>query len=161
LCGLTMAAQARPAAFTVTSSADSGPGTLRQALADAPSGATITFATPMTITLASPLVIQRGLVVRGELDGDRAPDVRISGNDAVQTPHDDTTATVALESLVLARAVSMIAGAGVYTTFGQLSISRCALSQNRDIGIGGGAVLAFAAAIAMLDSHVAHNSSES
>jgi hypothetical protein len=56
--GVQPAAQTR----TVTSSADSGPGTLRQALLDAASGDTITFAPasfppaiPATITLAGPL----------------------------------------------------------------------------------------------------------
>ena len=64
---------AAPAAtITVTSTADSGPGTLRQALLDAPSGDTITFdpavfppGSPVTITLTSrlPHITQGNLTI--------------------------------------------------------------------------------------------------
>ncbi|AJQ97230.1 hypothetical protein [Gynuella sunshinyii] len=58
-------------AITVTSNADSGPGTLRQALTDLcasdPAGDlnTITFNGPMTITLDSPLIIGKGMAIDG------------------------------------------------------------------------------------------------
>ncbi|WP_233998345.1 choice-of-anchor U domain-containing protein [Pseudoalteromonas sp. T1lg48] len=57
--------------ITVTSNADSGPGTLRQALADlcaTEPGAdfnTITFSGAMTIALKSPLVITKGMKIDG------------------------------------------------------------------------------------------------
>ncbi|MGD2179401.1 MAG: hypothetical protein PVG71_16470, partial [Anaerolineae bacterium] len=54
--------QSAAATITVTSAADSGPGTLRQALLDAANGDTITFdqnvfppASPVTISLTSDL----------------------------------------------------------------------------------------------------------
>jgi len=68
--------------ITVTSNADSGPGTLRQAIADlcaSVPGAdlnTITFNGPMTIMLQSPLVISKGMKIDGNkevvLDGQNA-----------------------------------------------------------------------------------------
>ncbi|WP_196160311.1 hypothetical protein [Reinekea sp. G2M2-21] len=68
--------------ITVTSNADSGPGTLRQALADLcasdPAGDlnTITFSEPMTIALESPLLITKGLTIDGTrevvIDGQNA-----------------------------------------------------------------------------------------
>ena len=57
--------------ITVTSNADSGPGTLRQALEDlcaSEPGAdfnTITFSEPMTIALESPLLISKGMKIDG------------------------------------------------------------------------------------------------
>ncbi|MDO9041283.1 MAG: hypothetical protein Q7U64_02925, partial [Desulfocapsaceae bacterium] len=64
--------QAQAATLTVTSSADSGAGTLRQAILDAVADDTITFdsttfppATPTTITLASQLTINKNLTING------------------------------------------------------------------------------------------------
>ncbi len=70
-------------AITVTSNADSGPGTLRQALADLcasdPGGElnTITFSGAMTIALESPLLITKGV----KIDGNR--EVVIDGQNAI------------------------------------------------------------------------------
>ncbi|MEJ2042605.1 MAG: hypothetical protein P8X74_06085 [Reinekea sp.] len=70
-------------AITVTSNADSGPGTLRQALADLcasdPGGDlnTITFSGAMTIALESPLLITKGV----KIDGNR--EVVIDGQNAI------------------------------------------------------------------------------
>ncbi|MGH9966445.1 MAG: hypothetical protein ACREBG_01230 [Pyrinomonadaceae bacterium] len=58
----------RAATLTVTSTADSGPGTLRQAILDAVSGDTITFSLPAnsTITLTSgQLLINKNLTING------------------------------------------------------------------------------------------------
>ncbi|WP_105255733.1 thrombospondin type 3 repeat-containing protein [Pseudoalteromonas sp. T1lg75] len=58
-------------AITVTSNADSGAGSLRQAMADVcPTGQistvpVITFAEPMTITLSSPLIATKGMLIDG------------------------------------------------------------------------------------------------
>jgi len=70
-------------AITVISNADSGPGTLRQALADIcasdPGGDlnTITFSGAMTIALESPLLITKGV----KIDGNR--EVVIDGQNAI------------------------------------------------------------------------------
>lgn len=67
---LSLALTAKPAqaaTITVTTTADSGPGSLRQAINDAVSGDTITFAlpNPSTITLNSELVIAKNLTIQG------------------------------------------------------------------------------------------------
>src|SRR5690349_20387724 len=60
---------ARAASLTVTNTNDSGPGSLRQAIADAQSGDTITFASGLhgqTISLTSgQLAISRDLTING------------------------------------------------------------------------------------------------
>lgn len=60
-CGTT-----EPPSTFVTSTADSGPGTLRAVLESTPAGETVRFNTPGTVTLASPLVITRNVTVLAE-----------------------------------------------------------------------------------------------
>jgi len=66
-------------AITVTSNADSGAGSLRQALADICDGGTIDFAADTAVTLTSPLVVNRSVTVTGQVHT-----VSISGNDSVR-----------------------------------------------------------------------------
>lgn len=69
-------------AITVTSNADSGPGTLREAMANLCANEqfsdlnVIDFAGAMTITLESPLLVTKGMMIDG------ARQVTIDGNDA-------------------------------------------------------------------------------
>lgn len=63
---LVDAGSARAGSVTVTTLNDSGPGSLRQAVADAKAGDTITFGVQGTITLASgALTIDKDLAVEG------------------------------------------------------------------------------------------------
>jgi len=75
---------AEAATITVTTTADSGPGSLRQAIADAAWGDTITFAlpNPSTITLNYELVIAKHLTIQGP----GAAALTISGPTAVSAP---------------------------------------------------------------------------
>ncbi len=65
---LVLASPASAATVNVTSLADSGPGTLRAAIAAAPAGDTTTIVLPTgTITLASKLTIaNRSLTITGQ-----------------------------------------------------------------------------------------------
>ncbi|MGC9356938.1 MAG: choice-of-anchor Q domain-containing protein [Anaerolineae bacterium] len=88
--------------ITVTSTLDSGPGTLRQAIIDGTPGDWITFAPALdgqTITLASPLVISAALTIDGSSLG---TPVTVSGNDAVRVFHIYTDTHVTLDSLTIA-----------------------------------------------------------
>jgi Right handed beta helix region/FG-GAP-like repeat len=60
-----MAMQAHAATITVTNTNDSGPGSLRQALANANNGDKINFAVTGTITVASELVIGKNVTIAG------------------------------------------------------------------------------------------------
>lgn len=73
---------AQAATVSVTSTADSGSGSLRQAIADAAPGDTITFAlpNPSTITLTSELVIAKDLTIVGP----GAAALTISGNNTTR-----------------------------------------------------------------------------
>jgi uncharacterized repeat protein (TIGR01451 family) len=93
----TLAIPALADTLTVNSSSDSGPGSLRQALADANDGDTIRFDDDYSITLASPLVVDKDVTIDG---GDHS--IVISGNDAVRVFHVFTDTTVALDSLTIA-----------------------------------------------------------
>ena len=64
LCAMAM--QARAATITVTNTNDSGPGSLRQALADANDGDTISFGVTGTIGVTSGgLLINKGVTIAG------------------------------------------------------------------------------------------------
>ena len=80
-------------ATQVTHTGDSGAGSLRQVIADAAAGDTVTFAPDLagnTITLTSSEIyagapaiqIDKSLTIDGDLDDDGAPDITVSGNGA-------------------------------------------------------------------------------
>jgi hypothetical protein len=89
------------ATITVTSNANSGAGTLRQAITDAISGDTITFNAGMTIALSSgELSIGKNLTIDGDVDNNGTADVTIDANYTSRVLS-ITSGAVALEGLVL------------------------------------------------------------
>ena len=66
ILGLFPVCQLRAA--EVTSLNDEGAGSLRQLVADAVAGATITFSQAGTITLASPITIDKDFVIVGQIN---------------------------------------------------------------------------------------------
>ncbi len=93
--------------------ADSGPGTLRSALANADNGAVITFAPNLsgaTITLSNTLTINANLTI----DASALPGgLQINGNGSVQIFNVAST-TVFLDSLTITNAYSTNSGGGIY-----------------------------------------------
>jgi hypothetical protein len=113
-----------PSSFVVTSSADSGPESLRAAIlfANAHPGTTITFADNLgnhTITLASelPLILGNHTVI----DGSGAPHLTISGNDQFRVFFvGDTAHTVSatIENLTISHALAKGGDGGSGGTLG-------------------------------------------
>jgi hypothetical protein len=95
-------AQDYSALVKVINNNDSGPGSLRQAVADVLSGATITFDPTLagqTITLSSTIAANKGLTIDGS---GLSPRVEISGNNTVRIFYlGDFGENVTLQSLVL------------------------------------------------------------
>lgn len=132
--------RARPSATVVTSLADAGPGTLRQAIADAGAGDAVTFAVTGTIQLATPLVITRALAISGPDYAPQAqPMVRLSCQGRTRVLDLAVGATVELANLALVdgNGGSDDAVAGGITNRGSLQISRCQLVGNVGHKAGG------------------------
>lgn len=135
-------ALARAANFTVTTTADSGPGSLRQVLLDVNAAAgsdAITFSNVGgTITLATPLPALSGDTT---ITGPGAAQLTISGNDQVQILSVAAGATVQISGLKLANgfAANYANGAAI-ANLGTLTLSGCVLTNNRTLGGFGGAI---------------------
>ncbi|MBW4680058.1 MAG: DUF4347 domain-containing protein [Microcoleus vaginatus WJT46-NPBG5] len=128
------------ATITVTNNADSGAGSLREAIATAQAGDTIVFDPSLasqTITLSSQLNINKNLII----DGASAAGVTISGNNAtrvfeLQTAPDNTAINVTMRNLIIANGkVSGIdeagAGAGIKTASSTiLTVENCQVNNN-------------------------------
>jgi predicted outer membrane repeat protein len=128
------------AANIVTTLADDGPGSLRQAISNAPPDDVITFATNGTIILTSgELMITRNLSIVG-VD---ASGIAISGNGASRVFHVSTNATCSISGLTIRdgraadglRSSSGGAGGGIYNE-GTLMLSDCLITDNKT-GPGG------------------------
>ena len=140
---LLLAPALRADTLTVTSNADSGAGTLRQAVLDAAaSGDTIVFAASLsgaTIVLGSEIALAKSLAI----DASSLPaGVTISGNNASRI-FSVAGSQVALQSLTLTGGNGAAAnfnhdGGAILNNGGTLMLTRCTLSGNS--ASGGGAI---------------------
>jgi len=121
------------ATLTVSSLNDAGPGSLRQAIADAAANDTITFGVTGTITLVSgALIIDKDLSIAGP----GAAALAVSGNRTSRV-FDVPRGTVLISNLTI-RDGFADDGAGMRTA-GTLTVSRCTLTNNNtsvDAGAG-------------------------
>ncbi len=123
---------------TVTTAAGSGPGSLRQVIADAAPGDTITFGPGLagaTIALSSPLAIGADLTIDGSALS--AP-ITLSGADAVQVLTVAAGAGVTLDGLTIADGYTPGDGGAIHSA-GSLTLVSCTLAGNR-AGDHGGAI---------------------
>jgi CSLREA domain-containing protein len=126
------------ATLTVTNTNDSGPGSLRQAIADAGLGDVITFGPSLsgqTITLASTLVIDRDLTI----DASSLPArISISGNNSVPVFEIASERTASLYSLIIANGntTEWQMGGGILN-FGVLHIINSTIRDNKGVEGGG------------------------
>jgi hypothetical protein len=154
-------------AITVTSNADSGAGTLRQAIADACAGGTINFNASLsggTIHLASTLTLSKDvtidgsaltskITISGDTDNDTVGDVRVF--------YVNNLVTVALDSLIVTKGQASGAGVngegGAILNHGWLTITDSTFSNNSASGPGG-AIVAYRT-VTIIDSTFSGNSS--
>ncbi|MBF0588149.1 MAG: DUF4347 domain-containing protein [Magnetococcales bacterium] len=143
------------ATITVTSNADSGTGSLRQAISDATSGDTITFNSSMTVTLSSgELAISKNLEIDGDIDDDLIADVTIDANYSSRV-FNISSGTVKMDGLIVTHGLlygdgsdgsalgdanqgGSSLGAGIYNA-GTLSVVNSTITMNFASGGGGGA----------------------
>lgn len=131
-------------AFTVTSAADDGPGSLRRAIVDACPGATVSFGDTLagqTITLTSgELIINKPLTVDG---GSQA--ITVSGNTTSHVFDIGASGGVTLSHLSIVSGTNnnvvvddgSVGGGGIHNK-GTLTVQDCVLSDNVSTGGGGG-----------------------
>jgi chitodextrinase len=137
----------------VTTTADAGPGSLRQVVLDAPAGATIIFDYPLdasTITLASPVVLAKNLT----LDAAAREDLAISGSDA--TGLFTVNAGVAATMVGLEMRDGSRFNGGAIRNSGQLALVDCVVSSC--LAWDGGAISnASGAALTLADCELSRN----
>ena len=155
-----------PTELVVTTLADAGPGSLREAMARIAEGGTITFDPGLvggTITLTTgQLVANRSMTI----DASAVPGIVISGNNASRVVQVEAVATVGMNDLVIADGVAAPQGGGVLN-FGTLSLDRVVVRNNTEnspgpanFEFGGGGVYNGAGStLNLTDSTVADNSS--
>jgi hypothetical protein len=121
--------------ITVHSAADSGPGSLRQALIDAANGDTININAKLTIHLTSgELVVGKNLMIKGP--GANGP--TISGNATSRVFHIMPGATLTLDSLTITNGAASIeldnfpenAGGGIYSDHANLTLRNCVVTNS-------------------------------
>ena len=135
----TMSTLARGATITVTTLADSGPGSLRQAILDHSSGDTINFSVTGTINLATELpTITDTLTITGP---GGMVGITIDGGGTVQLMQVNPGATLNLQVLTLADG-SGASGGGAISNGGALTVTDCTFSSNQAT-FDGGAIFNF------------------
>jgi hypothetical protein len=133
----TTAKRNRPAnVITVTNTNDSGPGSLRQALADANDGDTITFAVTGTIGLTSgELLVDKSIVISGP----GAKDLAIDGNAKDRVFHIASGQTVTISGLTVTNGHTTGFGGGIHNDHARLTLNSCTITNSSASfpGLGG------------------------
>lgn len=125
--------------ITVTNTNDSGPGSLRQALADASEGDTIDFAVTGTIGLTSgELLVSKSITIAGP----GADDLAVNGNAKSRVFHIAPDTTVTITGLTITNGNASgnhpdDLGGGIYNDHAMLTLSNCTISDNSAGGGGG------------------------
>ena len=129
-------ASARADVITVTNTNDSGPGSLRQALADANDGDSIDFAVTGTIGLTSgELLVDKAI----SISGPGAEKLAVNGNNQSRVFHIASGQTVTISGLTIINGHVSDSGGGIYNDHAALTLNDCTISDNSATGdLGGG-----------------------
>jgi len=150
-------APARAATIIVTTGADSGPGSLRQAIADAGSGDTITFAPEVTTVT----VTSDQLMIATDLTIDGGTGVIIARSPAENTPtfriFQITEGAVTFDSLTLrnGQVIDDSSGGGIANA-GTLTVINSTITGNTTASYGGG-IDNFNSTLTMINSTITGN----
>ncbi|MEI7849457.1 MAG: choice-of-anchor Q domain-containing protein, partial [Chloroflexota bacterium] len=157
-------------AITVTSNADNGAASLRQAVADACSGGTINFAfaAPITITLFSTIELNKDLTISGP----GADHLSISGGDVIEPFKVASGVTVDIEGLTIqngnvlvANVIQEVSGFSLYYKYGGAILNQGNLTVRESAFYGntadnaGGAIMNYNGTLSIVDSTFIGNSS--
>jgi hypothetical protein len=137
---------ARAATITVTNTNDSGPGSLRQALANTNNGDTINFAVTGVITLSNGGL---GVTKNVTISGPGAHQLTVNGNQALFAFGVFPQITVSISGLSIRNAQ-----VGVYNNQGTVSVSNCVLSGHSSAGLYNHA----GASMTVANSNISNNS---
>ena len=125
---IAVTASIHAATLTVTSSANSGAGTLRDTLAIAANGDTINFSISGTITLTNgELLVTNNLTILGPGPANLA--VNGNANRRVFHVQNGAIATIASLTITNGKALGDVGG-GIYNDHSTLTVSNCTLSGN-------------------------------
>ncbi len=140
-------------AITVTNSADSGPGTLRQALTDLCAGGVITFALPLpdTIALHSTLTIAQSMTINGPDEGV----LTISGEGQQRVLIVTGGLVVNLDRLTVANGALWGEGGGIFSQNSQLNLTNMVFDNNQ--ATFGGGLSNSGGAVTIANSLFRHN----
>ena len=120
----------------VTNTNDSGPGSLRQTLADANNGDVIGFAVTGTIGLTTgELLVTRSITISGP----GAENLAVNGNNQSRVLHIASGQTVTISGLTITNGHATDSGGGLYNDHAALTLNNCVVSDNSATGnLGGG-----------------------
>ena len=156
LLAYVVAIPVHAATITVTNTNDSGPGSLRQALADANRGDTITFAVTGTIELTSAeLVIDKPITISGP--GSNLLAVSRTSNTPFRIFHVmRPSRTVNIEGLTMSGGYAQFDyGGGILTDHAALTVTNCSVVGN--IASAGGGIYSDGATLAIVGSTIIGN----
>src|SRR4029077_16305237 len=134
LCAAAVSVQA--SIITVTNTNDSGPGSLRQALAHANQGDTIDFAVTGTIGLTSGELLVAGSIT---ISGPGAANLALNGNNQSRVFHITSGQTVTISGLTIINGHAAEFGGGIYNDHAVLMLNNCVITGNSAaLNTGGG-----------------------
>ena len=154
VCAAAISVQADT--ITVTTTADSGPGSLRQALADANDGDTINFTVTGTIALTSDeLAVDKSVTISGPGPTLLAVWGYVTLNAGIRVFHVTPNHTVTIEGLTIS-----YGGGGIYNDQATLTVNNCAVTYNSANGGDGGGINNASGTLIIINSTVRGNSAD-